>query len=141
MVFYIVYGRKNNQIKIRGNRVELDEINSIVLSEKDITNAYSIFYDNSIYLFICANQKVKIDCIKKLLKDKLPSYMLPNNIIQLHEMPLKSNGKIDINVLENIANQTKEKTNIDAVLDKELDSVIQDELYVLLSDSHNFKNK
>lgn len=99
-MYCIVYGRINNQIKIRGNRIELDEINNVALSENDISNAYSLFWNNVITLFICADKQVDTDSFGKNLKEKLPSYMLPTNIIQIERFPLKLNGKIDVEYLK-----------------------------------------
>ena len=103
-----MYGRINNQIKIRGNRVELNEINSVILSEYNVTNAYSIFKNNSIYTFICSNEELIIENIKKLLKNKLPVYMIPSKIIQIETIPLKANGKINEEELNNLLRADKE---------------------------------
>ena len=44
-----------------------------------------------------------------LLKEKLPRYMIPNRIIQLEEMPLTANGKIDRVTLKKQISTKKEK--------------------------------
>ena len=103
-----MYGRINNQIKIRGNRVELDEINSIVLSEDNVISAYSIFRNNSIYTFVCSNEEIETEKIKRLLKNKIPVYMIPSKIIQIEKIPLKASGKINEEELNNLVSDSKE---------------------------------
>ena len=107
MVYYTVCGRINNQIKIRGNRVELDEINSVLLNECNVKNAYSIFRNNSIYTFVCDDIELDLEKIKTILKDKLPVYMISSKIIQIESMPLKTSGKINEDELINLTNNNK----------------------------------
>lgn len=106
-VYYTAYGRINNQIKIRGNRVELDEINSALLKECDVKNAYSIFRNNSIYTFVCDDKALDLEKIKRTLKDKLPVYMIPSKITQIESMPLKTSGKINEDELSNMISNNK----------------------------------
>jgi amino acid adenylation domain-containing protein len=95
---YIFHGRKDRQIKIRGFRVELGEIENILLNHKNISNAYVKFENNILIGFIESELK-DIDIFKGYLKDKLPEYLIPNKIIILKKFPLLENGKIDINSL------------------------------------------
>lgn len=104
MVYYTVCGRMNNQIKIRGNRVELEEINSVLLKECNVKSVYSIFRNNSIYTFVCDDEELDIDKMKRILKEKLPVYMIPSKITQIESLPLKTSGKIDEDKLSNIIN-------------------------------------
>ena len=106
-------GRKNNQIKIRGNRVELDEINVNIMSRDDVTSAYSIFTDNSIYTFVCDKNDINVEEVMEYLKKKLPVYMIPSKIIQIEKLPIKSSGKLDEEYLKNlIKNDNKYDANV-----------------------------
>lgn len=95
----------------------MDEINSVALSEDNISNAYSLFENNAITLFICSNQKIDIGLIKSKLKEKLPDYMIPTNIIQIDRLPLKTNGKIDTESLKTKLKDTAlvEKVDVYAI--------------------------
>ena len=55
--------------------------------------------------FIIADKEIDISALKENLEAKLPRYMLPNKIIQLDEMPLTPNGKIDRNLLKEKGNK------------------------------------
>ncbi|KAJ3447040.1 hypothetical protein M0812_07257 [Anaeramoeba flamelloides] len=103
-------GRKDNQIKIKGHRIELNEIEIILNQHKFIEN--SIVIPNSaetpthLVAFIIKrktnnnnfNQKTIID----YLKQYLPFYMIPNQFNLLKEFPLTFHGKIDRKELQKI---------------------------------------
>jgi amino acid adenylation domain-containing protein len=102
-LFYI--SRKDFQVKIRGYRIELDEINLLIRNFIKCDLVYTIPYPISggvaenLYSFIDINYKTDKGQILRHLKDKLPEYMIPKDIIFIKEFPLNSNGKIDINKL------------------------------------------
>jgi amino acid adenylation domain-containing protein len=106
---YYFHGRKDTQIKIHGNRVELDEIEQVALEFDGVIDAVAIF-DNSnenskIYLFIYSTneRQVNEETIRNHCRLKLPIYMLPNKvIITLKPMPVNANGKIN---RKNLINQ------------------------------------
>ena len=95
-----VLGREDNQVKIRGIRIELGEIENKLLEHKFINEAIVIAKEdktNDKYLcaYIVSNIKINDSELKSHLSDYLPDYMIPSHFIQLEEMPLNQNGKID----------------------------------------------
>lgn len=103
-------GRKDRQVKIKGYRIELDEIESQLLKFIDIQEAVVIDKeDENQYKYLCAyvvvrkglNDTVSIDFmeIKRELLNVLPHYMIPSFFVQLDKIPLTSNGKMDKNAL------------------------------------------
>jgi amino acid adenylation domain-containing protein len=92
-------GRIDNQIKIRGHRVELKEIERVLTSLKDINRAKVVFDDSrqQLIAFITQGQKSSIQEkeIKLKLNKYLPQYMIPSSILSINEFPLLPNGKID----------------------------------------------
>ncbi len=88
--------RKDFQIKHKGNRIEMGEIEVAVNSIMGVTNATCIFdtSDDKIILYYTTNDGKELDIIN-LVKDKIPVYMFPEVIIHLKEMPYNMNGKID----------------------------------------------
>lgn len=93
-------GRIDNQVKIRGFRIELDEIESTLASISDIIMAAVInltLPNQSQYLcaYYTAKTKLENETILRHLADKLPSYMIPTQIIYLCEMPMLASGKIN----------------------------------------------
>ncbi len=102
----IVYiGRKDFQIKIRGLRVELSEIENKILELPEIKNC-SVLYkkeENDAYLvcFYTVNTKIEVSKIRSNLKKSLPLYMVPKYMICLETMPITANGKVNKKLLEN----------------------------------------
>ena len=96
----LVYiGRKDNQIKLHGLRIELDEITNKIMQFEGIHNAISII--KKVNNIDCIVSYLQIDneldefLIKRHLSKVLPKYMVPNHIIQLKDFPITLNGKID----------------------------------------------
>ena len=105
----IFMGRIDNQIKIRGFRIELGEIEAKLLEYPKIKEAAVILQntstDNPIlkaFVVLFANEKAEIVQIKKNLAEKLPHYMIPNQIVVIDQMPVSKNGKIDRKALPDI---------------------------------------
>jgi len=93
-------GRKDFQIKIRGFRVELGEIESQLLKHPLVKEAVVLGKEDlggEKYLcaYIVGHEKLPVLEIKEYLKKELPEYMIPSYFIQLDEMPLTPNGKLD----------------------------------------------
>lgn len=95
----VFLGRLDNQVKLRGLRVELDEIESAINSFESVKMSKVIVCNNGSedYLagYFTATSKVDIASLTEHLKSKLTEYMVPNALMQLDEMPLTVNGKID----------------------------------------------
>ena len=107
-------GREDKQIKLRGIRVELDEVESIILKSGCVKNQVVLPYtdkkgNESLYAFITLKQSEDDQLsIKKtifsLLEAHLPTYMIPGDIIILDAFPLLPTGKLDRKkILENLA--------------------------------------
>ncbi len=110
-------GRLDNQIKIRGFRVELDEISEVAKEHVLVTNAialkYTDEYQEELALWFTANTKLTKTDIDQFLKLKLPKYMLPAYYVQLDRIPLTSNGKINKKLLPNPkVSQLKDKREL-----------------------------
>lgn len=88
--------RKDFQIKHKGNRIEMGEIEVAVNSIPNITNAACIFDqpNDKIVLYYTTSDGCEIDIINSV-KDKIPVYMFPEVINHLKVMPYNMNGKID----------------------------------------------
>lgn len=85
------YGRKDNQMKVNGFRVELEEIEAAI---------YAVAHIKSVVLFhngnlIAVTEGESIDPISLGLESRLPDYMLPAIYCSVREFPLNPNGKTD----------------------------------------------
>lgn len=93
------FGRLDNQVKLRGLRVELDEIENVINSFENVKMSKVIVCNNGSedYLagYFTAVSEVNLGELTEYLKSKLTEYMVPNALMQLEEMPLTVNGKID----------------------------------------------
>ncbi|TZF95979.1 amino acid adenylation domain-containing protein [Chryseobacterium panacisoli] len=105
-------GRIDNQVKIRGFRVELEEIERTLVQQKEIKEAVVISRDtagSSKYLiaFIVSEPDAEkdISSVRNALKEELPGYMIPAQIIFIDKIPLTANGKTDTQVLKDLADK------------------------------------
>ncbi|NLD46803.1 MAG: amino acid adenylation domain-containing protein, partial [Clostridiaceae bacterium] len=94
------FGRKDYQVKIRGFRIELGEIESKLAEHADIEEVAVIDREDakgSKYLcaYFTSSRSIAAQELKEHLAVFLPQYMIPSHFMQLLEMPLSANGKID----------------------------------------------
>ncbi len=99
-------GRVDRQVKVRGFRVELDEIDNALRSTPEISEAFSIGFKKDaspvqIVSFVVSppGSTIEVSEIREDLRNKLPDFMIPSSIVILEKFPLTSGGKIDANVL------------------------------------------
>lgn len=104
----IFVSRKDYQIKHMGHRIELGEIEANVNMIDGIQLSGCIYDEvrGKIVLYYVGG--ISSGELTAMLKEKLPRYMLPNRILQLEEMPLTANGKIDRVTLKKLC-ESKEK--------------------------------
>ncbi len=92
-------GRLDNQVKLRGLRVELDEIESAINAYEGVRMSKVIVRNNGSedYLagYFTADRPVDLSDLTAHLHKTLTAYMVPGALMQLDEMPLTPNGKID----------------------------------------------
>ncbi|MEO0625537.1 MAG: AMP-binding protein, partial [Bacteroidota bacterium] len=100
-------GRKDRQIKTRGYRVELAEVELALLSQEDIAEATVMALDNGeegklIKAFLVVKREIDINDLKKSLSSILPSYALPSSWELLDKIPRTRNGKVDYKALTKV---------------------------------------
>ena len=93
-------GRKDFQVKIRGHRIELEEIESTINKIKLVQQSIVLAREDGdsgkqLVAYITGNSTIDPGTIEKELMEKLPEYMVPRIYVFLDEMPLTRNGKID----------------------------------------------
>lgn len=92
-------GRSDFQVKVRGLRIELSEIESDMRSYSNIIDAVvcvKTINDRDVLCgFFTASGRVSNSLLKKYLAKKLPNYMVPTYLMQLKEFSYTPNGKID----------------------------------------------
>ena len=91
--------RADNQVKIRGLRIELEEIENKMLEYPSIKKAkvikQTIGNREIISAYYIATKRIRITELRKHLYSKLPNYMIPSYFTALDDFPYTPNGKID----------------------------------------------
>ncbi|MCP4214679.1 MAG: amino acid adenylation domain-containing protein [bacterium] len=102
----IFLGRKDEQLKVRGFRVEPGEIENRLLSHPHITAAVVQMEEHShnLHGYIVSTQEPSVPQIRAHLLKYLPEYMIPSRFLHLPAIPLTENGKIDRKELRASAN-------------------------------------
>lgn len=92
-------GRNDFQVKLRGYRIELNEIEEALLSIAEINHSIVLLEkkENFAYLigYYLSDQPIESCVIRKELQKILPEYMVPSVFIHLEHLPIMSNGKLD----------------------------------------------
>ncbi|MCB1120288.1 MAG: amino acid adenylation domain-containing protein [Verrucomicrobiae bacterium] len=108
-------GRKDHQIKIRGFRVELGEIDAAIQRHPDILSAVSVVREdhtgvNQLYTYVVRKPESNTEFwqYRDFLEKTLPLHMLPTGIEILERMPLNANGKVDRAALPKPSNSRRE---------------------------------
>ena len=95
----VIKGRIDRQVKLRGQRVELDEITSCILSYPAVRSAavtiLTIEEHPLLAAYYCADGKVEQQVLADFLGSCLPDYMIPSYFCEVDEIPLTKNGKTD----------------------------------------------
>lgn len=108
------FGRIDNQVKLRGLRIELDEVENTILTVGDVKSVKVVVRrsgtEDFLAGFYTASRRIDPDEIKLKLKEALPPYMVPAVLVQLEKMPLNTNGKIDKKALPEVSYVATELT-------------------------------
>jgi len=102
-------GRVDHQVKLRGFRIDLGDIESILRQHKEVKEAVVMSKtfgdeDQRLVAFVVPRHRGGSrdqtgSQLRSFLKERLPEYMVPNDVVILEEMPLSPNGKTDRNAL------------------------------------------
>jgi acyl carrier protein len=101
---YCWIGRSDSQVKVKGYRIELEEVNLAIRTVSGNAWAWTLAwpYENGLaqglVSFLIEQVTVThqyVPTIIEKLRTHLPSYMIPDRIILIKEIPLNSNGKLD----------------------------------------------
>lgn len=98
-----ILGRRDNQVKLNGIRVELGEIEQVLNSHSDIVQAVALLdvdaeRRHSLWAFVRpapGKSAPSQEGWRDFMADRLPTYMIPSAVITLPEIPLSGSGKVD----------------------------------------------
>ena len=92
-------GRVDHQVKVRGYRIELEEIEAVLSGCAGVHKAMVVVRDvageKRLVGYVAAPGGVEVKDLREYLKERLPDYMIPVAFVVLEELPVRSSGKID----------------------------------------------
>jgi amino acid adenylation domain-containing protein len=95
-------GRYDDQVKLRGHRIELGEVEVVLKENTGIMDAVALIREDQpgdqrlvAYVVIQPGSSADPVGLRALLKRKLPAYMLPSCVVSLERLPLTTSGKVD----------------------------------------------
>ncbi len=92
-------GRMDNQVKLRGLRVELDEIENVMNQYPTVKSSVVLVKEKDSIQFLCgyfvAESQIDRQKLTCFMQKYLTPYMVPSVLMQLPELPLTNNGKVN----------------------------------------------
>ncbi|WP_157514135.1 non-ribosomal peptide synthetase, partial [Nocardia concava] len=91
-------GRSDFQVKVRGQRLELGEIEAALCAMEGITQAVAVVHtaeDGARLVGYVVGRDIDPEQVRRYASDRLPAYMVPDLVMVLDELPLTATGKID----------------------------------------------
>jgi len=90
-------GRVDHQVKLRGQRLELGEIESVLLADDSVGAACAVVRDEVLVAYVSPAPGARPDpvALRRLLADRLPAAVVPALVTVLASLPLGPNGKLD----------------------------------------------
>ena len=114
------FGRVDDQVKIKGFRVELDSVSSVLEQTSYCKDAVTLKFDSQHLVAFVSPANVSITEAKQKVTDMLPYYCMPKFIVAMDNFPITSRGKVDKRKLMEIAktkdlkiNHSKDQSTID----------------------------
>jgi amino acid adenylation domain-containing protein len=99
-------GRNDDQVKIRGYRIECGDIETCINQMEGVRASAVVkrtygASDHRLVAYVVPTQERELtrEDLRNFLRSRLPGYMIPNEFIQMSDLPVTGNGKIDKTVL------------------------------------------
>jgi acyl-coenzyme A synthetase/AMP-(fatty) acid ligase len=89
----IFLGRQDDMVKIKGYRVELEEVSAAISKCPGVNDAIVLVKENNLIAFVTPLD-VDLDRLRQRVASILPHYMIPTGILKLNHLPLNSNQKV-----------------------------------------------
>ncbi|KAH8434093.1 nonribosomal peptide synthetase hasD [Aspergillus melleus] len=93
-------GREDNQIKLRGFRIDLGEVQSTISNLASAARNIALVVSNGHLIAFVTPETINITGLAKRLESHLPEYAVPNRIVALATLPISANHKVDTSALK-----------------------------------------
>lgn len=105
-------GRRDEQVKINGVRIDLGEIQNVLLANDKVSSVVICTpeLESGKRLFVFVESKETTEEIKGYLERFIPKYMFPTRLISMNKFPITANGKVDRQKLLEISRERMIKT-------------------------------
>ena len=88
-------GRADHQVKVRGSRIKLGEIEAVISADERVRAAVVVADDQRLVAYVVLKEQGIEPELRRRVQEKLPEYMVPAVFVELAELPLTANGKVD----------------------------------------------
>ncbi|WP_246350949.1 non-ribosomal peptide synthase/polyketide synthase [Nocardia barduliensis] len=92
-------GRADTQVKVRGLRIELGDIEAALTAHEQVHAAVAQVRvnggDQRLVAYVVADAEIDVRQVRRFLLDRLPAYMVPSSVTRIDSVPLNANGKVD----------------------------------------------
>ncbi|MGW7383049.1 amino acid adenylation domain-containing protein [Streptomyces sp. NPDC054794] len=101
----VYHGRADRQVKIRGHRIELGEVEAAVAAVPDVTEAAVVVLESPEGAVLAcgyttrSGQPLELRALRTALRSRIPQYMLPGRFAWFAQLPLTVNGKTDTQMI------------------------------------------
>ncbi|MDR4329602.1 non-ribosomal peptide synthetase, partial [Bacillus pseudomycoides] len=112
-------GRIDHQVKIRGNRIEIGEVETALLEIESIQEVIVIAREDKdglkqLCAYYVGDDSLTVGKLRNELSKKLPNYIIPSYFVKLTQMPLTPNGKVDRKALPKLGENVQTETEYEA---------------------------
>ena len=95
-----IIGRKDSQVKVRGFRIELSEVEEVIRRYEGIKDATVVAFDDPnggkyIAAYVVSDNEVNVSQLNDFIKETKPAYMVPAVTMQIDKIPLNQNQKVN----------------------------------------------
>ncbi|KAJ1909201.1 hypothetical protein IWQ60_011298, partial [Tieghemiomyces parasiticus] len=106
-------GRMDHQVKLRGYRIELEEVEATAISFSTVQLAVASVRNDRLVLFV-EPHSVDTSALLDHLRSRLANFMVPDHVAPVTQLPLTTNGKVDRSALSDLAAPVPEASPVDS---------------------------